>query len=118
MQNRMAVVTLMPNGFASHQRHTCIGTTTVSNETWRVIMNIRILAASALALATLTGSGMAEPGNGNWEKCPGGFDPATSACLSRDKFDRAFPKESTRSSGASAISDPFSNQGGENVTVQ
>jgi hypothetical protein len=85
----------------------------VPNETWRVIMNIRILAASALTLATLTSVAIAEPRNGNWDKCPGGFDSATNLCLSRDKFDRAFPNASMRSRDEKAISVPLTEQGGE-----
>jgi hypothetical protein len=85
----------------------------VPNETWRVNMNIRILAASALTIAAITGAAMAEPGNGNWEKCPGGFDSGTSQCLSRDKFDGAFPNSQSRVNEGSAVSDPLANQGGE-----
>jgi hypothetical protein len=50
-------------------------------------MNIRLLVASTITLLTLTGAAFAEVRNGNWDKCPGGFDPSTSQCLSRDSTD-------------------------------
>jgi hypothetical protein len=90
---------------------------TVPNETWSMIMNIRILAASTLTLATLAGAtligvALAEPRNSNWDKCPGGFDSGTTICLSRDKFDRTFPL--TTSSSYSGATLPLGNGSRDN----
>ena len=76
-------------------------------------MKIRILAASALTLVTLSGAAFAEPSNGNWDKCPGGFDPATNLCLTRDRFDHAFPHTMKRSYDKPAYAAPLSPQGGQ-----
>jgi hypothetical protein len=113
MQNCKPAATKISNGFDSHHRDKCIDTMIVPNETWRCIMNFRILAASTLALAALTSAAISETRNGNWDKCPGGFDPATSICLSRDRYDGAFPKESMKSGDSPSISVPLSEQGGE-----
>lgn len=54
-------------------------------------MTIRIIAATTLILATFASAAISETRNSNWDKCPGGFDPGTNLCLSRDKFDHSFP---------------------------
>jgi hypothetical protein len=87
----------------------------VPNERWSTIMNIRILAASALTLATLTGAALAEPQNGNWDKCPGGFDLSTNLCQTHDQVDRTPTPKMTRSHNASAIYAPLSNQGSADI---
>jgi hypothetical protein len=86
-------------------RLSCIDALFAPHEKWRTIMNIRILAAAAITLSALSGAAFASSDsvNGNSDKCPGGFDPATSQCPAIGKILSGSNRVTFRASTANMV---------------